>query len=106
MTVACLLLISARYVKVKTLEIPFNITNIIEDFKNISEDPQFWEMRWFPKRPLMRLDLWRMPPTLDELGFETMVNGLVDILLSLRYCQGRKGVWEVIPDRMRELRET
>lgn len=104
-TVACLLPISVHCVKMETLEILFNTTNIVEDFKNISADPQFQEMRSLPKCRLSYLDVWLIPLTLNGPEFETVGCGLIDIFPSLERCQGIDGNWGRVSGRIRELRE-
>ena len=104
-TVSCLLPISVCCVKIKILEIPFNTTNIVEDFRTISEDPRFQEMRSLPKCPLPCLDVWMIPLDLDGPGFETVAHGLIDIFPSLEYCRGLDVYWDDISDRIREFRE-
>ena len=91
--VACLLLISVYCLKLGRLEVHFNTTNIIEDLKNISEDPRFHGLRSLPRCALTRLDVWSTPLTLGAPGFETVVNWMVDILPSLEFCQGFEHVW-------------
>ena len=85
-TVACLLSISVHCVKLRTLVIHFNTTNIVNDLKGISGDPRFHELRSRPKCKLPLLHVHQMPLTLDEADLETAVNGMVVIFPSLRYC--------------------
>ena len=44
-TVACLLPLSFHCLKLQQLEVHFNTLNIINDLKNVSEDPRFQELR-------------------------------------------------------------
>jgi len=88
-TAVCLLLISVYCVNLGMLRIHFNTATIVNDLKNISEDPQFQELRSLPKCPLSRLGVWKLPPILDEPGIETVVNGMIDIFPSLEFCETR-----------------
>ena len=85
-TVACLLPISVHCSKLEKLEIHFNTTNIVDDFRNILEDPRFQQLRSLPKCPLTRLDVHQIPLGLDQSDFGTVAKGMVDIFPSLRYC--------------------
>ena len=95
-TVACLLQISVYCVKLKVLEIHFNTANIIEDLKGVSEDPQLWELRSLPRCTLTHLDVAQIPLAPDELGFETVAIGMVDIFPSLQSCQGYGFGWREV----------
>ena len=103
-TVACLLRISAFCVKLRKLEIHFNTTNIVDDFKNLSGDPRFQELRSLPRCPLTHLGVWKTPLTLDDPDFETVANGMVDIFPSLQSCSGAEGVWRKLNLRIAGLR--
>ena len=92
-TVACLLPISVHCNKLKKLEIHFNTTNIVDDFKNILEDPRFQQLRSLPRCPLRRLDVYKIPLNLDYYGFDTVVNGMIDIFPSLTSCEGLGESW-------------
>ena len=78
-TIACLLPISVRCAKLENLEIHFNTTNIVDDFKNISVDPRFQQLRLLPRCPLSSLDVFEMPLVLDGSDFETVVLEMIDI---------------------------
>ena len=52
-TVACFLPISVHYSKLGKPEIHFNTTNIVDDLRNILEDPRFQQLRSLPRCPLM-----------------------------------------------------
>ena len=93
-TVACLLPISVHCNKLKKLEIHFNTTNIVDDFKNISGDPRFQQLRSLPRCSLACLDVYEMPLSLDESGFETVANGMIDIFPSLTFCRGHEQGWD------------
>jgi len=95
-TIACLLLISVHCPKLEQLEIHFNTTNIVDDFKNISADPRFQQLRLLPRCPLWNLDVFDMPLVLDESDFETVVLGMMDIFPSLDYCNGLGDTWEEV----------
>ena len=103
-TVACLLTISTYCVGLEKLEIHFT-TNIVDDFKNIQEVPRFEQLRSAPRCPLTRLDVYRISLTLDEPGFETVANGMIDIFPSLTHCEGLDQSWDELSDRIVELQE-
>jgi len=74
-TVACLLSISVHCVELRSLGIHFNTTNIIDDFRNISEGPRFQELRshvWMPFRS-------HSPSTSPK----TVADGMIKIFPSL-----------------------
>ena len=71
-TVACLLPISVHCAGLQSLEIHFNTTNIVDDLKNISEDPRFQELRSLGKCALSCLEVHEIPLTIDESEFETV----------------------------------
>ena len=103
-TVACLLSISVYCLKLAYLEIHFNTTNILEDFKNISEDPKFRELRSLPKCPLLFVDVFATPLTLDEPGYKAVADGMRDIFPSLRRCEGlRDNVWGEVSKNLRRV---
>ena len=104
-TVACLLPISASCVKLERLEIHFSTTNVVDDFKNIREDPQFEKLRSAPRCPLTWLGVYRTPLTLDELGLETVANGMIDIFPSLTFCEGFDKSWDELSGRIADLQE-
>jgi len=104
-TVACLLPISIHCVKLRKLEIHFNTTNIVDDLKNISEDPRFQELRSLPRCTLTYLRTGQMPLALDEPDFEMVANGMVDIFPSLECCAGAEETWCVISKRIAGFRE-
>ena len=87
-TVACLLPISIHCSKLELLEIHFNTTDIVDDFKNIYEDPQLQQLRSLPRCPLMRLDVYQILLNLDESDFGIVVNGMIDIFSSLNIVKG------------------
>ena len=104
-TVACLLQISIHCLELDDLEIHFNTTNIVEDFKRISEDPRLQQLRSLPRCPLQSLrSCYRMPLTLDESGVETVASGMIDIFPSLRR-PGWDGSWDNVSKRIEELRK-
>ena len=82
--------------------IHFNTTSVIDDFKNILEDPRFQQLRPLPKCPLTFLGVHMTPLSLDESDFETVAKGMVDIFPYLTYCDGWDTNWielsEVIAD--------
>ena len=92
-TVACLLPISVHCSELRELEIHFNTTNIVDDFKNTLEDPRFQQLRSLPRCSLTILDVSRMPLSLDESGSNIVAKGMVDIFPSLTCCKGHKEGW-------------
>ena len=100
-TVACLLPISVYCVKLESLGIHFNTTNIIEDLENISEDPKFKELRSLPRSPLSRLDVHLLPLALNEADFGAVAGGLIDIFPSLERCEGLNEVWDELSESLR-----
>ena len=106
-TVVCLLPISAYCVKLRTLEIHFNTTNIVGDLKSLLEDPQFEALRSLPRCTLSCLEVYRIPLTLDESGFETVVDVMINLFPSLERCKGAPGNldWEEISRRITGSRE-
>jgi len=107
-TVACLLLISVHCAKLQVLAVHFNTTDIVGDLKSISDDPRFQELRSRPRCMLPRLDVYKTPLTIDEVGFETVANGMIDIFPSLERCDGteQNPDWEKLSERIVELRGT
>ena len=99
-TVACLLPISVHCIKLEKLEIHFNTTNIVDDIKGMSEDSQIEELRSLPRCTLMCLDVHHIPLTLDEPGFGTVMNGMVDIFPSLEFCGGHDRTWRELSVRI------
>lgn len=107
-TVACLLPISVRCLKLRSLLIHFNTTTIHDDFKNISGDHRFQELRLLPRCTLSLLDTWETPLTLDEPEFETVASGMVDIFPSLERCIwfGESLSWYTLNGRIKDLQGT
>jgi hypothetical protein len=103
-TVACLLPISIHCIKLHKLEIHFNTTNIINDLKDVLEDPLFQELRSLPRCKLSCLNAGQIPLVLDTPGFETVANGMINIFPSLDWCNGRKK-WYELSERIEHLRE-
>jgi len=104
-TVTCLLPISVHCSKLEELEIHFNTTNIVDDFRNISEDPRFQQLRSLSRCPLMSLDVRRMPLRLDESDFETVAKGMIDIFPSLTSCKGLDEDWDELSGEIADLQE-
>ena len=102
-TVACLLSISVYCVKLDFLAIHFNTTNILEDFKNISEDPEFRELRSLPRGRLSLLEVCAIPLTVDESEYKTVADGMIDIFPSLKCCEGMWGVWHEVSNYLRRV---
>jgi len=101
-TVACLLPISVYCVKLKALRIHFSTVDVVEDFKSISEDPHFRELRSLPRCTLAGLGVGEIPLVLDESGVETVAKGMVDIFPSLQSCRGFGGTWFEVSRRIEE----
>ena len=104
-TAACLLPISVHCVKLEDLEIHFNTANIVNDFKNISKDPRLRELHSLPRCTLSRLFVGEIPLTLDGPGFETVVDGMINIFPSLERCLALGLDWDEISERMAKHRE-
>ena len=104
-TVACLLPISVHCSKLWKLEIHFNTTNIVDDFRNILEDPRFQQLRSLPKCPLTCLDVYPTPLRLDESDLETVAKGIVDIFPSLTDFDGFEESWIELSRQITDLRE-
>ena len=100
-TVACLLPISVHCNKLKKLEIHFNTTNIVDDFKNALEDPRFRQLRSFPRCSLTCLDVRQMPLSLDDSGSEIVAKGMIDIFPSLIRCRGFERSWAKLSREIR-----
>ena len=107
-TVACLLPVSVRCLKLKSLLIHINTTTIADDFKNISEDHRFEELRRLPRCTLSLLDVWETPLALNEPKFQTVASGMVDIFPSLGRCIwfGESPSWHTLNGRIKELQRT
>jgi len=99
-TVVCLLPISVHCSKLEKLEIHFNTTNVVNDFKNILENPRFQQLRSLPKCPLTYLDVYRTPLSLHETDLKTVAKGMVDIFPSLRGCGGREESWGKLSEQI------
>ena len=101
-TIGCLLPISVHCPKLKDLEIHFNATNIVDDFKNTLEDPRLRRLRPLPRCPLTHLDVYQIPINLDEHGFETVLNGMTDIFPSLQSFGGMEPDWDELSRRLKD----
>jgi len=102
-TIACLLPLSVHCAKLRSLEIHFNTTNILDDLKIISGDPRFQELRFLPKSPLSCLGVRQIPLALDESDFETVAGGMTDIFPYLERCDGSDVVWDGLNKKIAEL---
>ena len=78
-TVVCLLPISVHCAKLRELAIDFNTANIVDDFKDISANPQLQELRSLPRCTLSCLDVDEIPLNLDVADFDWVVHGMLDI---------------------------
>ena len=87
-TVACLLQLSVHCARLESLEIHFNTTNIVDDLKNVSEDPRFQELHSLQKCALSCLDVHTLPLTLDKSEFKTVACGMTAIFPNLERCDG------------------
>ena len=99
-TVNCLIHVSTCCVRLLLLEVHFNTANIVGDFKNLSETPQFKELPSLPRCAVSHLRPGRMPLTLDESGFETVANGMARIFPSLKGCAGGGEGWDEVDRRI------
>ena len=98
-TVACLLPISVHCARLQSLEIHLNTTNIVDDLKNISEDPRFQGLRLLRKCTLSYWDVRDMPLTLNDSGLEIVARGMMDIFPDLVCCEG----WHELSWKIAEL---
>ena len=99
-TVACLLPISVHCPKLGKLHIHFNTTNIVDDFKGISEKPRFREFHLLPRCTLSHLQVDRMPLTLDDPGSEIAAEGILNIFPYLGKLSGVEKSWHKISERI------
>jgi hypothetical protein len=104
-TVTCLLPISVHCVKLTTLAIHFNTTNIVDDLKNISEGARFQELRSLPRCKLTELHVYQIPLPLDEPGFGAVAHGMADIFPALQHCEGFHEGWDGLSRRIVGLRQ-
>ena len=104
-TVASLLLVSVYCLKLRELKIHFNTTRIVDDLKNITEDPQYQELCSLPRCTLSLLYIDRMPLALDKPVFEAVANGMIGIFPSLVCCAGLGRGWGEVTEIISELRE-
>ena len=87
-TVACLLPISVHCSKLKKLEIHFDTTDIVDDFRGILENPRLQQLRLLPKCPLTSLGVHQLPLELSDVsGLETVVKGMIDIFPYLKHFE-------------------
>ena len=104
-TIACLLPISVHCSKLKQLEIHFNTTNIVDDFRNMLEDPRSKQLRSLPKCPLTSLFVHWIPLGLHESDLETVAKGMIDIFPFLTDCEGVGESWIELSGKITDLRE-
>jgi len=97
-TIACLLQISVHCVKLGVLGVHFNTANIVNDAKNVLEDPWFQELLLLPRSALRCLVVHDMPIDIDEApDYETIAEVMGKIFPSLEHCAGSSGTWEDLP---------
>ena len=99
-TVACLLPISVYCVKLGDPEIHFNTTDIVDDVKNILEDPQLQQLRSLPRCSPTRLGTFLILLSLDKHGFEILLDGMMDIFPPLESCGGTESDWHKLSRRL------
>ena len=104
-TVACLLSISVHCVGLRELVIHFNTTNIVNDLKKISEDPQFQESPPLPRCTLSSLRTCQIPLIPHVLDIGTVANEMIDIFPSLVCFEGDGKTWSELSERIEGLRE-
>ena len=106
-TVACLLSLSVHCIKLRSLEIHFDTTNITDDLRSIPSDPQFQELRSRPRCKLSFLDVHQMRLAIGELDLETVVNGMIDIFPFLGHCSvlACGAGWEELSERLKEIQD-
>jgi len=107
-TIACLLPISVHCIKLQSLKIHFNTTNIVDDFKNTSGDHRFQELRSLQRCTLPSLGVMRIPLNLDGPGLEIVASGMYDIFPSVGAFVACGGVqsWDELDWRIYKLRRT
>ena len=105
-TVACLLTISVHCSKLKEVSIHFNTTNIVDDFRNILEDPRFQQLRSLPRCPLTFLDAYDMPLGLRGSDFETVAKGMVNVFPSLEGFQTFTEGWDELSGKIPDFQES
>ena len=101
-TVVCLLPISVYCLKLKQLEIHFNTENIVNDLKNVSEEPRFQGLWLLPRCGLTYLDVRLTEIWLDGPDFETVANGISAIFPSLKTIKGFSDDWSELSRRIAE----
>ena len=104
-TVACLPPFSIHCSKLKTLQIHFNTTNIVDDLRNILEDPQFQQLRSLSECPLTSLDVREMPLRLHESDFEIVAKGMADIFPYLTDFNGVEESWDELSEEIADDQE-
>ena len=87
-TVVCLLPISVHCVKLDRIEIHFIQRASLTISRTSQRTPQFQELRSLPKCTLSRLDVYRIPLTVDELCLGIVVGRMIGIFPSLERCEG------------------
>jgi len=103
-TVACLLPISVYCLELGELEIHFNTTNIVDDLKNIPEDPQLQKLSSLPRCSLESLRVWRIPLDVDEADLEAVVDGMINIFPTMDCLPAEDNSdWEGFSERMAEI---
>ena len=102
-TATCLLQLSVHCTKLRNLTVHFNTTNIVNDLKNISQDPRFQPLHSLPRCTLSRLGVHLIPLTLDEPGLETVAYWMVNIFPSLKCFEGIADTWDDISVRITKL---
>ena len=99
-TVACLLLLSTHCIKLKSLEIHFNTTNIVGDFADMVVNSRLLEIDRLPRCKLSRLDVSRTPLDLSPIGFELVATGMRGIFPDLGGIAGQEQIWHKLNERM------
>ena len=102
-TIACLLPISVHCSKLEKLDIHFNTTNIVDDFRKFLERPQFQQLRSLPGCPLTALGVYQTPLSLHESDLRTVAKGMVDIFPSLTHFEGLEEDWNEVSRKITDL---
>ena len=108
-TVACLLPISIHCIELQSLQVHFNTTNIIDDFKDIRGDPRFQELHSRPRCALSHLSIANTPLGLSGSDLDIVGTGMIDIFPSLvgdfNSPRGGDRSLDELQGRIRELQE-
>ena len=103
-TVACLLPILIHCPELYALEIHFNTANIVDDLRNILEDPLLQGLDSLPRREHLLLEIWDIPLALDESDYKTVAKGMISIFPFLLIFARLDGTRRAISAEIQRLR--